>query len=91
MAYWGTSKKRATAIAFLAGSSDPGEVKRVTSGNRGYVDLAFDLRPGGANGLRVAFESPVKDVAVCFGMRIVFADGSEQIIRSGAGLTLPPS
>ena len=51
MAYWGTSKKGATAIAFLAGRSDLAAVKRVTSANRGYVDLAFDLGPGGANGL----------------------------------------
>jgi alpha-L-rhamnosidase len=85
MAYWSTSKRSATAIAFLAGRSDPAQVKRVTSGNRGYVDLSFDLSPGGANGLRVAFKSPVQDVAICFGMRVVFADGSEQVIRTGEG------
>jgi len=85
MAYWGVSKPGLKSIASIAGRIQRDERDRVAHPNRGYVDLSFQLAPGRTNTLRLDLDGKTDGVAVCFGMRIVFADGSEKLIRSGEG------
>jgi alpha-L-rhamnosidase len=85
MAYWGVSKPGIKAIASVQGRIQSGERDRVAHPNRGYVDLSFQLAPGRTNTLRLDLDGNTEDIAVCFGMRIVFADGSEKLIRSADG------
>jgi alpha-L-rhamnosidase len=85
MAYWGVSKPGIKAIASVEGRIQRDERDRVTHPSRGSVDLSFQLAPGRTNTLRLDLDGQTDGVAVCFGLRIVFADGSEKLIRSGDG------
>jgi alpha-L-rhamnosidase len=85
MAYWGVSRPGITAIASIEGRILPGQRDRVSHVNRGFVDLSFQLHPGHDNLLRLDLQGDSEDVAVCFGMRVVFADGRDQLISSGEG------
>ena len=85
MAYWGVSKPGIKSIASIEGRIQRDERDRVAHPNRGFVDLSFQLAPGRTNTLRLDLEGQTDGVAVCFGLRIVFADGSEKLIRSGDG------
>jgi alpha-L-rhamnosidase len=63
--------------------NDDGSRDSFRKNARGYTDFAFCLHPG-KNGLRFKMPQPPADPVFTFGMRIVFADGTEQIVRSGS-------
>jgi len=88
MAWWGLSRPAAAAVLPDYEDSKPArrdvlvwQLRPVRPG--GFVDLAFYLKPGMKNRIGLVFKQKVRGVMATVGMRIVFADGEERIIRSG--------
>lgn len=52
-----------------------------------YTDYSFHICPG-KNRIELYIPDSPRDNALCFGMRIVFADGTEQMIRSSSEWTV---
>ncbi|MGZ0709317.1 family 78 glycoside hydrolase catalytic domain [Coraliomargarita sp. W4R53] len=84
MAYFGTSTKGASGIAYVEGAVPVGHVKRSHRASRGFVDLSFQLIQGQSNRVVLELYNSTIDTKVSFGMRLVLADGRERIIRSDA-------
>jgi len=76
-AWWGTSKPTPVECRIN------GDGAKYTFGAAApnYTDFAFCLRPG-ANLLELKLTRPPGEGDVSFGMRIVFSDGTEQLVRS---------
>jgi len=55
---------------------------RVGRRGDGFSDIAFYLFPGEKNRIGLRFEHPATGIAGTFGMRIVFADGTEMLLSS---------
>ena len=53
-------------------------------GQFGFLDHAFYLQPGKDNRIEFLFPKAEAGVAATIGMRIVFADGEELLVKSGA-------
>jgi hypothetical protein len=83
LAWWGPGVKLPCAI--VANGRDRFFKKEVGRGLR-RVDMAFEL-VAGENTLEIRFSKPEKSPHACFGMRVRFADGAEQIIRSDSAWT----
>lgn len=81
-AWWGTSQK--TAIECRVNGDGAKYTFRAHAPN--YTDFAFCLRPG-SNVIELKLTRPPGERAVSFGMRIVFSDGTEQLIRSSMDWT----
>ncbi len=71
-----------------------GKVELLLNGHKGlsgpegpatihYKDFGFELKARG-NELSLSLSAAALDTSVSFGMRVVYADGTEQLIRSGA-------
>ncbi len=48
----------------------------------GFVDMAFYLIPGKKNRIELRLDKPLPQATAAVGMRIVFADGTEMMVRS---------
>ena len=55
--------------------------RRTASAN--FVDLAFHLKPGERNVIRLAPKKPIRNLAITAGLHIVYGDGTEQRMVSG--------
>ena len=89
MAYWGLSKTAGPSGVVVnldkytgAKRSQLGRSWRVRP--NGFIDMAFYLQPGKTNRVELRFERPPQNLAATIGMRIVFADGEEMTLASGA-------
>ena len=90
MAYWGLSKLAGPAGVVVnckkgkMSKHEPfGRALRPRLG--GFCDLAFYLEPGQTNSVELRFARAAKGIAATIGMRIVFADGAEMVLKSDAG------
>lgn len=96
MAWWGLDRSLGTAsVVANFDSSTPAEqsamVRAGHGSNGGFLDLGFYLRSGQTNRVELKFRRPVPDVAATMGMRMVFADGEEILLRSGADWLARPA
>ncbi len=88
LGWWGVNRP-AGHVGLMANlRTMQGELRRNASqmargGTGGFHELSFVLAPGKSNRLELIFKNPPPNVSASVGMHIVFADGSEQIIRSG--------
>lgn len=76
-AWWGTSVPAKTTCT-VNGTGAPFTFR---DNAPHYTDFAFCLRTG-KNRIQLSLPNAPEITAICFGMQIVFADGSEQIIQS---------
>lgn len=90
MAYWGVSTEGTSAIASIEGTVPKGHVDRAHRPSRGYVDLSYQIQQGQSNRLVLELKKPTPDTKITFGMRIVTADGDEQMVRSGVNWKSKP-
>ncbi len=76
-AWWGTSVPTETTCT-VNGSGAPFTFRKNAPH---YTDFAFCLQPG-KNNIQLNLPGAPQNTAISFGMQIVFADGSEQIVPS---------
>jgi len=91
MAYWGVSTPGTSAIAFIRSEISKGQGNRIARPSRGFVDLSYQIKQGLSNRLVLELRNPKPDTKITFGMRLVTADGQEQIIRSDANWKSQPN
>ena len=87
MAWWDTSLSPGLSGVVVNFDRQQGEnlaaLKRSMSARKGgFFDMAFFLEAGRENRIELRFEKPVKAIAATIGMRIVFADGTEMVVKS---------
>lgn len=83
MAWWGESPEAQSAIVV---NGDTRFFENFVRRPRQKIDLAFQLKPG-TNTIEVRFQEPRPMLAVTFGMKIQFANGSEKVVSSGESWT----
>ncbi|MHB8902437.1 MAG: family 78 glycoside hydrolase catalytic domain, partial [Thermoguttaceae bacterium] len=89
MAWWGLSKMSGPVAMVANFDRRTGEqqspLRRIMSPRpTGFVDLAFYMEPGRTNRIELRLERPGRNFAASLGMQIVFADGTEMRLASGA-------
>jgi len=84
-AWWGAEKNAAVQCKVNDASSD--YTFKIKGDSIDYTDFAFYLRPG-QNRVELNLPKPPVESAITFGMQIVFADNTEQIIQSSTQWTV---
>jgi alpha-L-rhamnosidase len=76
-AWWGTSVPAQTTCT----ANGAGAAFTFRKNAPHYTDFAFCLRPG-ENRIELTLTDVPKNTAISFGMQVIFADGSEQVVQS---------
>jgi hypothetical protein len=96
MAYWGCSKAAGPSGVVVNFENSKGTkrsplARSMRPRSSGFVDMAFYLVPGQTNRVELRFERATKNIAATIGMRIVFADGQEMVLKSDPDWRIQPA
>ena len=90
VAYWGLSQTAGPAGVVVdfdkwkRSNHSPYASMLLRPRSGGFCDLAFYLEPGQTNHVELRFVRPPNGIAATIGLRIVFADGTEIVLKSAA-------